>query len=256
VTGTAHGRPAREVLPDRARHESEPAQPSRHGRGVQAEGRRDRAPALAGGLGDERGADHLGAVSPASQGVLGEQDVRGRAGPADGAARAAALDHRTRPAHVPLDRMPPRPQLRLTVGAAEPPGSELDLDGGGVGPYDEHSGAPASSGRTLSRSGQINFSEGVLARSGDDHRVASEPSSATQAPGAEMLTGRVVANACIGPSSRKVAPAVPSVLKQRGAQQRISPQLNWLTKQPVVALVDNRHDRADNLGWDRRDIAS
>ena len=41
-------------------------------------------------------------------------------------------------------------------------GGELDFDGGGVGPYDEHSKAPALSGRALSQIRSDHVARGSL----------------------------------------------------------------------------------------------
>jgi hypothetical protein len=63
----------------------------------------------------------------------------------------------------------------------EAPTRQFHLDGGLVSPYDEHSGASASSGRVLSRSVE-RFGEGALTRSGRAHAALYAPSSANPAP--------------------------------------------------------------------------
>ena len=102
-------------------------------------------------LADQGGADDLDAVAAAQQGVLGDQHVGGGAGPADRAPEAAPLGPLGQ-AHLTLDAVAPGPKARLTVRAAKTALDQVRLDGGLVSPYDEHSGAPASSGRAPSRS--------------------------------------------------------------------------------------------------------
>jgi hypothetical protein len=72
--------------------------------------------------------------------------VGGGTRPADRAPRPASLGPLGQ-AHLSLGPMAPGPQSRLTVRAANTPTHQVRFYSGLVNPYDEHSEAPASSGR-------------------------------------------------------------------------------------------------------------
>ena len=146
--------PADEVLAQANGPGREGPQPVAHRRGCSAEVLCDRAVARPVGLGRQRGADHLRAVTPAHQGVLWHQHVGGGTRFTDRSAEAPAL--RSLPVtHLTLDAVTPGSEPDLAGRALEAAADQVRLDGGFVSPYDEHSGAPASSGRALSRPSKV-----------------------------------------------------------------------------------------------------
>ena len=91
----------------------------------------------------------------------------------DRPAKAAAIDHTANP-HVAFDPVAPGTEHPGTVRTRETPCAQDGLDNVWFGPYDLHSGAPASSGRALSCSGQGNSARGLL-------RVSNAPTIAARA---------------------------------------------------------------------------
>ena len=55
-------------------------------------------------------------------------------------------------ADLAFNPVAPRPEADITPGAANTPVDQVRFDGSAIYTYYEHSGAPASSGRALSRS--------------------------------------------------------------------------------------------------------
>ena len=89
---------------------------------------------------DQGGADHFDTVTPADQGVFGQEDMGLLARTADRAAKPTALAVEET-SHLPLDPRAPRTQRLVTIRAAEASCAQPRLDNGRVSPYDDHSGA-------------------------------------------------------------------------------------------------------------------
>ena len=122
--------------------------------------------------------------------------------------------------HLTLDAVTPGSEPDLAGRALEAAADQVRLDGGFVSPYDEHSGAPASSGRALSRSVE-RFGEGALARSGRAHAGVRAPTRQTQAPLTLMLSDGGAAKSVTNSCSRTAAANSSIVLNERVAQQPI-----------------------------------
>lgn len=146
-----------------------------------AESRRDAPVTNASGLGRERRTDDLDGIAPAQEGVFGNQHVRAATRPTHRAPEPATLGPDPQ-AHLALDALAPRAQSRPATGTAEPTASQICLDGSPVDTYDEHSGAPASSGRAPSRSVERSFCEGALARSRNASPSPSAPGPPNRQP--------------------------------------------------------------------------
>src|SRR6266511_3858377 len=114
--------------------------------------------------------------------------------------------------------MAPRPEDRFAGRAAEAATDQVRLDGGRVDPYDEHSGASASSGRAPSRSVE-RLSEGLL-RVQVVITLPSTRSLGKPNPPPRLLTiERGAANAPTKPCSRSAATEGLPMINERGAQQ-------------------------------------
>ena len=168
-------RPTGEVLPQRSRHRGEPAQPPPDRRRRPAKTRSDTPVPVPTGLRGQRRADDLDPITPAQQTVLRDQHVRRPADPADRAPQTATLNPNPK-THLALNAMSPRPQTRPAPRTRQPAVHQVRLDGDRVDPYDDHSGAPASSGRASSRSVE-RMSEEALARSDRAHAALTTPPS-------------------------------------------------------------------------------
>src|SRR6266511_1424459 len=113
--------------------------------------------------------------------------------------------------------MAPRPEDRFAGRAAEAATDQVRLDGGRVDPYDEHSGASASSGRAPSRSVE-RLSEGLL-RVQVVITLPSTRSLGKPNPPPRLLTiERGAANAPTKPCSRSAATEGLPMINERGAQ--------------------------------------
>ena len=154
-------RPTGEMLPQRVSHHREPAQPPPHRGRVPAQPHREGPVTNTCGLARQRRTDDLNPIPSTHQGVLGNQHVRVATTPADRTPKTATLTPEPE-AHLALHPMAPRPQTRPASRAADPAAPQIRLDGGPVDTYDEHSGAPASSGRAPSRSVERSLSRGLL----------------------------------------------------------------------------------------------
>src|SRR5665213_2532551 len=192
--------PTDEVLSEHDGHEGKPAKPSPHRRRGHAEGFGNPSVAVPSGRCRQRRADHFCAVAPTQKRVLGDEHVGGLTGSADRAPEAPLVASMEE-THLPINTVPPGPQPRGAIGAGQAPIHQLRLDGGLVSPYDEHSGAPASSGRALSRSVE-RFGEGALTRSVRAHAAPWVPSLARSLP--PIPSTPIAASPCWSPNRAHV----------------------------------------------------
>ncbi len=160
----AHMCPTGEVLPYCAGPDGKAAQPAPHRRGHPPESGGDLAMALAPGLGDQGGADDFHTVPAAQQGIFGDQHVGDGAGPADRAPGTAQLGPLGQPHLTPEIYILQGRRLASQLGQQHTPSDQVRFDSSLVNPYDEHSGAPASSGGAPSRPVQKVLARGLSAR--------------------------------------------------------------------------------------------